>query len=81
MESMSSHKLYRIVLKGCREIKGCVNPHEGYVVATTTDEAYEKYRDKLASENIGTPEERELHSIFLIAEDSATAAIGTRLFL
>ena len=76
-----TQKLYRIVLRGCRELKNGVDPHEGYVVAASTDEAYTKFRDKLAEENTGTPEERELHMLYLIAEDSPKAAIGLRLFL
>lgn len=78
---MPTQKLYRIILRGCREIKNGVDPHEGYVVASTTDEAYLKFRDQLEKEGIGTPEERELHMLYLIAEASPTAAIGLRLFL
>lgn len=78
---MDSLKLYRIILRGCREYKNGVSCHEGWIVAKSTDEAYFKFRDQLEKEGIGTPEERELHMLYLIAEDSPTAAIGLRLFL
>ena len=78
---MDSLTLYRITLRGCREYKNGVSCHEGYVVASSTDEAYPNFRDQLEAEGVGTLEERELSSLHLIAEDSPTAAIGTRLFL
>ena len=49
--------------------------------ANSTDEAYTKYRDRLAAEGVGTPEERELSMLYLVAENSPTTATGTRLFL
>jgi len=47
-------KLYKIILKGCREIVNGVNLHESYVVAKSTDAAYAKLINELEFEGIGT---------------------------
>ena len=77
-----SRKLYRVTCRGMKySICGSVSYGVSYVVAETTDEAYEKVRKALDAQNLGFRHERELESIELIAEEGLYPECSTTLYI
>ena len=73
-------KLYKVVLRGCRNPVG-VDYHTSYTVAKNTDDAYLAVRSHLENGNLFFAEDRALHTIELMAEDCDFTETHTRLFL
>ena len=77
-----TNKLYRVTLRGMTSTIGSRTAYGiSYVVAETTDEAYDKVRKFLNEKDLGYSCQRELDKIEFIAEESRFPGTGTMLFL
>ncbi len=74
---METKKLYRVTLHG---FLGSYYKNS-YIVAKNPDEAYKTVRAFLNQEDVGFSQDRELHSIELIAEDKKYPDCESMLFI
>lgn len=74
-------RLFRVTCRGmASSASGRVAHGVAYVVATNSDDAYQRVRADLDKRDIGLTNERELDKIELIAESCDYPDCGIRLF-
>lgn len=74
-------KLFRVTLRGMTyNITGVVYG-SSYVIAENSDEAYQKVRNFLNENDIGTTKDRELDKVELIADSYRYTDVGYLLHL
>ena len=74
-------KLYKVTLRGMTYSSTGVVYGESYVVATDSNDAYEKVRDWLNDNDIGFKHERELCKVELLAGTNRYTDTKTLLYL
>ena len=77
---MATKKLYKVRLRDLFSSSD-TNYSESFVVATNPAEAYRKVRTFLDKEDLGIKEDRELESVWLVAEADNYPDCRTMLFL
>jgi hypothetical protein len=70
-------RLYRVTLKGMRSDTYGIS----YVVAENSDEAYQKVRTFIDTNDLGFKKDRELDRVELIADTYRYTDVGSILFL
>ena len=78
---MANQKLYRVILRGMTHNSTGTAYGDCYVVARTSEEAYQQVREFLDKEDIGFDHERELHSVELLAEQARFPRCRTMLYM
>ena len=74
-------KLYLVTLRGMTYSSTGVVHGVNYVVAETSEEAYQKVRNYLDEKDYGFSQDRELDKVELIAEAYEYTDVKTMLFL
>ena len=75
-----TQKLYKVVIRGGHN-PGSTNYHESYVIASSTDAAYQAVLHHLDANDLCFRDQRELESITLLAEAHPYPKCHTMLFL
>ena len=75
------NKLYLVTLRGMTGSATGIAEGISYVVATNSDEAYNKVRNRLDEKDYGFKKDRELYKVELLATDYDYNDTGTLLYL
>ena len=73
-------KLYKVTLSGLISYKD-IDYTSSYVVALNSEEAYQKVKKYLYEKDYGSPHERELYKVKLLADANENTGVGVRLFV
>ena len=77
-----TYKLFSIRCKGLQgNLKGSQTHGFAYVVARDSAQAHQMVKDSLAKKGLGTPYDREMEAVELLAEESDYPACGISLYL
>lgn len=76
----TNKKLYKVTLRGFTSVSSGVNYKTSYVVADDPQQAYQAVLNDLNARDYGYVEDRELHSVELLAEDNEFTNVKTRLY-
>jgi hypothetical protein len=76
----TNKKLYKVTLRGFTSFSSGMNYKTSYVVADDPQQAYQAVLNDLKTRDYGFPEDRELHNVELLAEDSKFTNVKTRLY-